>query len=323
MISVVALFAVLLAVNADFEKFIEFKYNFARIYQSADHEKRAYNAYLGNMQKAKQLNIEHPNATFSADTPFGDMTEAEFRVYHSGLVYPEGWTHEVDIKYPQAVAAKAAAGSVDWRTKGAVTAVKNQGECGSCWAFSATGSIEGSNFLKNGKLVSVSEEQLVDCDKTDMGCSGGLPSNAFDVLKRDRYGAETEESYPYTAFTGRQGKCKESNGKKAATVTGYDNMAHDESQMAAAMSSNGPISIGVNAMPWQMYSSGIMSARNCRASQPDHGVLAVAYGTTGNQDYWVVKNSWGASWGEKGYIRVERGGNACNIKFSPTQAIVA
>ena len=195
----------------------------------------------------------------------------------------------------------------------AVTHVKNQAQCGSCWAFSSTGGIEGQWFLAGNTLTSVAEQELVSCDKTDSGCNGGLMDNAFAWLQSAKNGQiVTEASYPYTSGGGVSGQCKYSSSMPVgATISGHADLPHDEDQMAAWMMTNGPISIAVDATSFQSYTGGILS--NCISQQLDHGVLAV--GVT--DSYWIIKNSWGASWGEAGYIRVAKGTNQCLLKNSP------
>jgi len=204
-----------------------------------------------------------------------------------------------------------AADNVDWRSKGAVTPVKNQQQCGSCWAFSSTGAIEGAWFVKSGKLVSVSEQQLVDCSRSfgNMGCGGGWMDNAFKYVISNK-GLCTEEDYPYTAKDTTCHTCT-----SAVTVSSYvDVPANNLDALAAAVSAQPvAVAISVNAA-FQSYKSGVFDA-TC-GTVLNHGVLAVGYGTEG-KDFWIVKNSWGQSWGENGYIRMVKsagtGSGQCGI----------
>jgi hypothetical protein len=209
--------------------------------------------------------------------------------------------------------------SVDWRKKGAVTPVKNQGQCGSCWAFSTTGSMEGLNFITNKKLASLSEQQLVDCSESfgNMGCNGGLMDNAFQYTQSK--GLETESVYPYT---GADGKCKYNEAKVVFTNTGYEDVPQDDNDALAAAVANQPVSIGIEAdsMAFQMYTSGVFNDKNC-GTNIDHGVLLVGYGGDDEeQNYWIVKNSWGDSWGENGFIKIAKqsgsGTGLCGIASS-------
>merc|ERR1712050_508585 len=208
--------------------------------------------------------------------------------------------------------------SVDWSKQGAVTPVKNQGQCGSCWALSTTGSTEGAWQIAGNPLTSLSEQQLVDCDKVDDGCSGGLMDNGFNFLKSN--GACTESSYSYKA-TG--GTCKQSSctiAIPAGGVTGYKDLS-GEAALESAVNLN-PVSVAIEAdqMSFQLYNGGVMTG-SC-GTQLDHGVLAVGYGTDGGKAYWKVKNSWGASWGESGYIRMIKGKNQCGISNQPSYPVV-
>jgi len=208
--------------------------------------------------------------------------------------------------------------SRDWRAEGAVTPVKNQGQCGSCWSFSTTGSLEGAWEIATGKLVSLSEQQFVDCDKRDSGCSGGLMDTAFKYAEKNALC--TEESYSYK---GRASSCKASScsvGIPKGGVTGFKDVATDDDQALMEAVAKGPVSIAIEAdkSAFQLYHSGVLSA-TC-GTNLDHGVLAVGYGSENGQDYWKVKNSWGTSYGEDGYVRLLRGKGGkgeCGILSGP------
>jgi len=241
---------------------------------------------------------------------FGDLCAREFANIYNGL----NITRNPQKQVVEEVRGEYAP-TLDWRTKGAVTGVKNQGQCGSCWSFSATGSMEAAYFLKTGNLVSLSEQNLVDCSTSqgNQGCNGGLMDYAFEYVVSNK-GIDTEASYRYTA-TGPN-SCKFNAADIGATIMGYkDVSAGSESALLDALMKQ-PISVAIDAShsSFQFYNTGVYYEAACSSSQLDHGVLAIGYGTEGTADYWLVKNSWGTNWGQAGFINMSRNrNNNCGI----------
>jgi len=311
-LALLALVGTSVALHADYIEsshdllWASFKDSYGKHYSGSDGIYRK-SVHKANMLKGARLAQQNPKAQFLT-SPFADLTAEEFKVYHNlnvpqrAVSVPKNYTAE------QAQATRGQ--SKDWRQEGAVTQVKNQGQCGSCWAFSTTGGIEGAWALSGQPLTSLSEQMLVDCDTNDNGCQGGLMPNAFDFLI-DNYAGQivTEATYRYVSGrTQQSGECrKNTHISVGARIHSYRNIAQDEDELAAQLIAHGPVSIAVDATAFQMYSGGVMSY--CNNQQLDHGVLAV--GVT--PDYWIVKNSWGPQWGESGYIRIQRGVDECLI----------
>jgi len=292
------------------EAFSHFTTTYNKKYSDAEWSTRMA-IFAENLERINEQNKQHillgGDAVFGV-TQFSDLTPAEFKSMYLNYIPSNATVARVNIELDGAPATV-----VDWRTKGAVTDVKDQGQCGSCWAFSATEAIESYSFLSSGKLVELSPQQITSCDKTDGGCNGGNTETAYAYVVKAG-GIETSANYPYTSGGGNTGICKFDQSKVAVKVTGYKSVARGETNMKAALN-NGPVSVCLAADAFQSYRSGIL--KSC-PGQVDHCVQAVGYDDTNVPPYWIVRNSWAKSWGEAGYIRVESGKDLCKISDDVT-----
>eukprot|EP01062_Namystynia_karyoxenos_P041771 TRINITY_DN3047_c0_g1_i7.p1 TRINITY_DN3047_c0_g1~~TRINITY_DN3047_c0_g1_i7.p1 ORF type:complete len:353 (+),score=129.97 TRINITY_DN3047_c0_g1_i7:80-1060(+) len=274
-------------------------------YADAEEERMRFTTFAENMVKAARAQRRSPNASFGIG-PLADVTDDEFKAMR-GLQPPAGWRLGASL---QNATLGAGVTSIDWRAKGAVTPVKNQGSCGDCWSFSATGAIEGAWKIAGHELPSLSEQELTSCDKNDNGCNGGLMDRAFQWLLDNTKGAiATEASYPFESGDGTSPQC-DGHGTTGATITGYSSVLSTEAGIAAELQ-HGPVSIAVDASDWQHYTGGVLECST--NTQIDHGVLAVGLGKDSTGAYWIVKNSWTAAWGEDGFVRVRYGIGSCLI----------
>ncbi|XP_063233965.1 uncharacterized protein LOC134537443 isoform X2 [Bacillus rossius redtenbacheri] len=306
-------------------QFESFRLRFNKVYGSKAEYKRRYHIFKANMKKVELLQeTERGTAKYGA-TQFADLTAKEFKANFLGLNSKK--KHENLPTLPMAsIPDVELPVDFDWRHYNAVTSVKNQGSCGSCWAFSVTGNVEGQWAIHRGKLLSLSEQELLDCDQMDDGCGGGEMVTAYKAVE-NLGGLETENEYPYE---GERESCHFNNSEVRATITGAVNITKNETQMAQWLVKNGPISIGINANAMQFYFGGVSHPWKilCSPDDLDHGVLIVGFGVHKSKyrhkilPYWLVKNSWGPSWGEKGYYRVFRGDGTCGINQMATSAIV-
>jgi len=302
--------------QAMFSKFME-QYN--KKY-TADTFFYRYTVFKANMDKITLANKQQHSYKLGMND-MGDMTHAEFKQAKLGY-------NSIDRSFARGVNACPAAktappASVDWVAKGKVSRIKDQGQCGSCWAFSATGSIESATSIATGAApAGLSEQQLVDCSvkQGNAGCQGGLMDYAFEYVIANK-GLVSEATYPYTA-SGPNTCVKKS--PLVSTITGFCDVTSGSETALMNAVALGPVSVAIEADQscFQFYSSGVMSDKSC-GTQLDHGVLAVGYGTVSGQKYWDVKNSWGTSWGNKGYIWLGRQvagqpSGVCGIALQPS-----
>jgi cathepsin L len=293
--------------------FSEYMHKFKKSYGHEEFRTR-YQNFKNNLNFINAYNARN-NQTKLKMNAFGDLTNAEYKKTYLGfrkdLAKP--W---VATFVPTKVDLPA---SLDWRTKGAVTGVKNQGQCGSCWSFSTTGSTEGCHFLTTGTLNSLSEQNLIDCSSSegDQGCDGGLMTDAMTYIISNG-GIDTESSYPYTA---EDGTCNYNAANSGATLKSYTNVQQGSESDLQNSVYKGPVSVAIDAShdSFQFYSGGVYYEPACSATALDHGVLAIGWGTDGGQDFWLVKNSWGTDWGMSGYIEMSRNRqNNCGIATMAT-----
>jgi len=299
-------------------------------YSDLGAERVRYTIWLDNLKRIEAHNAAGQHTYTLGMNHFGDMTHEEFRAKMNGYRASAAnnatrrlgstFLPPANVEPPKAI---------DWREKGAVTKVKNQGHCGSCWSFSTTGSLEGQMFRKTGELVALSEQNLVDCstDFGNHGCNGGLMDDAFKYIKSNG-GIDTEASYPYTA---NETSCKFNKSNVAGDVTGWvDVESEDEDALLAAVGTEGPVSVAIDASHYsfQFYKEGVYNETSCSQVNLDHGVLVIGYGQHRHMggalhDFWWVKNSWGLTWGLQGFIRMSRNeGNQCGIATAASYPLV-
>ncbi|EFJ28614.1 hypothetical protein SELMODRAFT_93661 [Selaginella moellendorffii] len=289
--------------------FKHFMQKFGKVYGTTEEYVHRLKVFQANLAHVMSLKKQDPTAIHGI-TSFADLTPEElsrflgFRKAYSNRVVNQAPLLPTD-NLPEAF---------DWREHGAVTPVKFQGRCGSCWTFSTTGVVEGANFLKTGKLISLSEEQLIDCDYKDNGCEGGDMLSAYEYVKAR--GLEAEEDYPYEELGYRhkpvRGPCRYQPSKVVATIANYSRVSEDEDQIAANLVKNGPLSIALRGNVLFTYEGGVACPRIC-PGEINHGVLLVGYGVENGLRYWTFKNTWTDEFGENGYFRLCRGVGVCDM----------
>ncbi|KPP73931.1 cathepsin L1-like [Scleropages formosus] len=298
----------------------KWKWDYGVSYGAKDDEEQRKYIWEENLEKIKANNENFHKGTSSfimAMNRYGDLTQQEYRRLQGAMINSRTMKRgkTVSAQKLRAAAKKKNVAEVDYRTKGYVTRVKDQGYCGSCWAFSTTGAIEGQIYKKTGRLLSLSEQHLMDCSRSygTYGCSGAWMANAYDYVVKN--GLPSEDTYPYTAMDGQP--CLYESSRIVARIKDYRFIpAGDEEALANAVATIGPITVALDAdhSSFMFYSSGIYEEPKCNPENLNHAVLLVGYGTEGKKEYWIIKNSWGRSWGENGYMRIARNkDNACGI----------
>jgi len=316
--------------NANFDPqeipymFREFKQKYNRNYDSSEEFIRS-EVFASNVMKIVKHNIEADTGHSSyrmAINNFTDLTHHEFLEQYLFSIRnnkrPKHNVRKVDVMIDELPP------SVDWRQKGVVTSVKNQGQCGSCWAFTAVAALEAQHALATKTLVDLSAQNLMDCSTAEgnMGCNGGLMDDAFEYVIKNR-GIDTEKSYPYEAI---DGTCRYRTKNIGATAKNYSDIkADDEMALTEAIANVGVISVAMDASQesFQFYSSGVYDEPNCSKENLCHSLAVVGYGTLKGKDYYLCKNSWGTEWGDKGYVLMSRNkDNQCGIANIASYPIV-
>jgi len=295
------------------QQFIEFQHKYNKFYSNSEEFQYRLAVFNSNLVRSAELNKKSAGKTQYGITKFSDMTPEEFRT----TILMSKLPPRQDPKkgpYHNETFSKPAPSTFDWRnhSPAVVTPVYNQGQCGSCWAFSATENIESQWALAQHTLTSLSMQQIVSCDTTDYGCNGGWPYNAYAYIQ-SAGGQDSYSSYPYTA---ENTPCDFVSSAIVAELQSsaweYVTQSQDESEMQSYMVAHGPLSICVDASSWQYYASGVFLSSDCGTSI-DHCVEAIGYNTAANPPYWIVRNSWGTDWGQAGYIYIQYGVDACAI----------
>jgi len=316
LILVVALFGVAALALSEKEYQTAFTNWMQQNKKSYHHEEfqHRYRIFKSNMDYVNNWNSKQSSTVLKINK-FADLSNEEFKKVYLGVKVNEPLTPTFEPTQPNALPD-----SKDWRKSGAVTAIKNQGQCGSCWSFSTTGSSEGCHQLATGKLVSLSEQNLMDCSTAqgNSGCEGGLMTQAMQYIISNG-GIDTEQSYPYTAEDGTT--CNYNAANSGATLKSFTNVKSGSESDLQQKANLGPTSVAIDASQssFQFYSTGVYSDPNCSSSALDHGVLVVGWGKESDGEYWIVKNSWGTDWGMSGYILMARNdNNMCGIATMAT-----
>ena len=318
--TIISLF--ILSVNAGSMQFSDFIRQHNKQY-SDDELITRFSIFKDNVIKIEQHNSENHSWKMEVNK-FADLTADEFRSQYISGLYRNNLFRYNTLRFEDLyIDISDLPNEFDWVGKGVVTPVKDQGQCGSCWAFSTTGSIEGAYAIASGNLVSLSEQQLIDCSGSfgNQGCNGGIYFYSFDYAKKNSICSEKDYSY-----SGSDGVCKKCKG--VTKVNSYVEVTPNSETSLQQAVLQGPVSIAVEADTnvFQFYSSGVMDSTSC-GTNLDHAILITGWGETDGKQYWKVKNSWGANWGLDGYILLGRNSNnksgVCGLAMEPGYPIIS
>jgi cathepsin L len=296
------------------QQFTAYMHKYGKSYAHDEFQHR-FRVFKNKLNFINSYNAQKNGVTLAVNH-MADLTNQEYRNMYLGLKVPKNYVHAAGAKSSN---VSAPPDTWDWRTKGAVTPIKNQEQCGSCWAFSTTGSTEGCHQISTQKLVSLSEQNIMDCSwsQGNQGCDGGLMTQAMTYIISNK-GVDTEASYPYTA---EDGTCNYNPSNSGATLTSFVNVNSGDENDLQVKTYTGPTSVAIDASQssFQFYSGGVYYEPACSSQQLDHGVLSIGWGTSSGTQYWLVKNSWGTDWGMSGFIMMSRNkNNNCGIATMAT-----
>ncbi|KAI0495917.1 hypothetical protein KFK09_022224 [Dendrobium nobile] len=301
---------------------------YGRVYKDPIEKARRFNIFKANAEYIDSANANAGRKYRLALNQFADFTNDEFSSSRNGFVDLSIVSNAESTSEFRYGDVKDVPDAVDWRSKGAVTPVKDQGHCGCCWAFSAVAATEGITKISTGNLISLSEQELVDCDTNgnDHACKGGTMDGAFDFIIKNG-GITTEANYPYLGTNGTCNTQKAATAEAAATIKGYEDVPTNNEFALMQAVANQPVSVAIdaNSSDFKLYAGGVFTGQ-C-GTNIDHGVAVVGYGTDSEgTSFWLVKNSWGTSWGEQGYIRMQRNvtdaQGLCGIAIHPSYPTV-
>ena len=306
----------------EWKQFHDFQVRFSKIYGSVEELETRFQIFRTNLRSIILHNLDQTQNFTMGINQFTDLTPQEFKDQFVGGLRTEVGSYGCKTF---SSSASGAPSSIDWRQKGAVTSVKDQGQCGSCWTFSATGAVEGAWAIAKSQLVDLSEQELVDCatgiSYGSHGCNGGQMEGAFKFVIEN--GQCSLSAYPYTSGVTKTGGSCQKCSSVVHISSCSDVKPNDQISLKAAVAQQ-PVAIAISADTklFQSYSSGVITSPSCYTSL-DHGVLIVGYGTENGQDYWLVKNSWGTSWGDHGYVKIAKSSSTndpgvCGIAMDPS-----